>query len=176
MARATRLQPAAPAWHHAGMEIAIVPAADEDLPQVRVRLTDAGLTRAGIMEVPTALFVARRAGEVVGTAALERHGRYGLVRSVVVADEHRGGGLGSRLLDAVEEEAGRLGLAGLYLLTETAAPFFARRGYEVIDRDAGPNAVMASIEWSVVCSDTAVAMARRTGTAENPGSVDDGGP
>lgn len=145
------------------MDVAIVVAADEDLPQVRARLAAAGLIDDGLMEVPTSLFVARRGDDVVGAAALELHGGDGLVRSVVVGDDYRGSGLGSRLLDAVESEAGRLGLAGLYLLTETAAPFFTRRGYEIIGRDAGPDAVMASIEWCVACSDTAVAMRKVMG-------------
>jgi amino-acid N-acetyltransferase len=157
------MEPALGFWHHVPMDVAIVAAADEDLPEVRARLSDAGLIDDGLMEVPTSLFVARWGGDVVGAAALERHGRDGLVRSVVVSDEYRGAGLGSRLLDAVEEEAERLGVAGLYLLTETAAPFFTRRGYEIIDRDAGPDAVMASIEWCVACSDTAVAMRKVTG-------------
>ena len=32
--------------------------------------------------------------------------------------------------------------------------------YRVIGRDAGPAAVMASVEWSSACPDSAVAMAR----------------
>lgn len=133
-------------------------AADDDLPAVQALLDDAALPTAGLMEVPTSLFVLRDGDEMVGAAALERHGGDGLVRSVVVAAGRRGAGLGRLLVDAVEDEAAVLGLATLYLLTETAAPFFARRGYAAMDRGSAPAAVAAAVEWSVACGDTAVAM------------------
>lgn len=140
------------------MSVSIEYATADDFAAVRAMLLAFDMTIEGLLEVPTSLFVAVEEDEIVGIAALERHGPDGLVRSVVVAEEHRGSGLGSRLVDAVEEEAGQLGLDALYLLVGEAAPFFAGRGYEIIERDAAPGPVMESVEWSEACPDDAVAM------------------
>jgi amino-acid N-acetyltransferase len=47
----------------------------------------------------------------------------------------------------------------LYLLTETAAGFWPRFGFERIGRDAAPAAVRGSAEWHGGCPASAVAMA-----------------
>lgn len=134
---------------------------DPDLAAFRSVVTRAGLPLDGLGAVPTDVFVASVGGHVVGVAAIERHGTHGLVRSVAVDPGHQGRGIGTALLDSLERHALETGIEGLYLLTETAEAFFAGRGYLPIGRDAGPVSVMASVEWSSACPDSAVAMARR---------------
>jgi amino-acid N-acetyltransferase len=56
------------------------------------------------------------------------------------------------------ERAAELGLRRIYLLTETAAPFFARLGFTPVDRDAVDEAVQASEEFSRLCPATAAVM------------------
>ena len=51
-----------------------------------------------------------------------------------------------------------MGLDGLYLLTDTASDFFARRGYRRVGRAEGPAPIMQSVEWSEACADTATPM------------------
>jgi amino-acid N-acetyltransferase len=140
------------------VSVTIEYASADDFAAVRAMLIEFDMTIEGLLEVPTSMFIAVEEDEIVGVAALERHGPNGLVRSVVVAEGHRGSGLGSRLVDAVEEEARQLGLDALYLLVEEATPFFAGCGYEIIERDAAPGPVMESVEWSEACSEDAVAM------------------
>jgi len=137
-----------------------------DLPTIRELLVDAGLPVDGLFEVPTSLFVARDGDLVVGAVALERHGDDGLLRSLVVDPSQRGKGIGSGLAGAAEAAALRQGMEGVYLLTETAADFFARQGYEPIPRDGAPEAVMASIEWTVACGASAVPMRKRIERAD----------
>ena len=108
--------------------------------------------------------VARDDTAVVGAAAIEPHGDAGLLRSVVVAPELRGTGVGANLLASAEALAGELGIGELYLLTETAEAWFARRGYERLDRDDVPERVRRSVEFVTACSDKAVAMKRRLGS------------
>jgi len=138
--------------------IAIESARTSDLPSVRDLILAAGLPLDGFGAVPTETYVARDRGVVVGTASLETHGGDGLLRSVAVDEIRRGERIGAALAGAAEARAREAGLAGVYLLTETAPDFFAHRGYVVIDRDAGPGPIMASVEWSVGCGDTAVPM------------------
>jgi amino-acid N-acetyltransferase len=130
-------------------------------PGARALIHDAGLPLDGLGDVPTDFFAAHEDDDLVGVAALEHHGPHGLLRSVAVAQERRGEGFGTLLVDAVEHHARAMTVDGIYLLTDTAAAFFAERGYEVIARDAGPVPIMASVEWSVACGETAVPMVLR---------------
>jgi amino-acid N-acetyltransferase len=80
--------------------------------------------------------IAREGGRIVGCAAVEPYGSVGLLRSACVAPPLRGLGLGSRLVDRAEAVAAARGIAELFLLTETAANWFARRGYEPDARES----------------------------------------
>jgi amino-acid N-acetyltransferase len=134
-----------------------------DLPAIRALLDAAGLPVEGLMEVPTDLVVARQGDRIVAAGALEHHGADALIRSVVVASTVRSSGVGSGIVAELERVAAVSGVADLYLLTETAADFFAGRGYRRIRRDAAPDPVRASVEWAEVCGDSAVPMVLRAG-------------
>jgi len=107
--------------------------------------------------------VASDGERVLGVIGMERHGDTGLLRSLVVADEIRGTGMGARLVSSLEELAQAEGCQRLVLLTQTAAPFFASRGYEVIERDAAPADVRASAEFRSLCPASATCMAKMLG-------------
>ncbi len=98
------------------------------------------------------------AGEVIGCAAVELYGDAGLLRSVAVDAAQQGRGLGSRLVDAALELARAHGVTRLYLLTETAAPYFARRGFVPLARAEVAPAVAASVEFQHACPASAQAM------------------
>lgn len=75
------------------------------------------------------VFVASVAGVVVGTASL----RGSSVRTVFVAPDMQGRGVGRQLMQAVEQAALAAGLAELTLQsTITAEGFYARLGYVVL--------------------------------------------
>ena len=132
-----------------------------DVPAVEALLTAAGLPLAGAAEaIMGAGVVARDHERVVGAAAVERYGEAGLLRSVVVAETWRGAGLGRALVDAAERLASAAGVRSLYLITETAAAWFPKLGYEVVPRDEARAAVGASVEFAMACATTGVAMRR----------------
>lgn len=93
--------------------------------------------------------------------AVEPYGGAGLLRSLAVAPEARGRGLGVRLVDAAEARARADGLGALYLLTTTAAPFFEARGYALVDRTEVPEPVRQSAEFASVCPSTAASLGKR---------------
>jgi amino-acid N-acetyltransferase len=132
-----------------------------DLPAVRSLLSDAGLPLHGVDEAFRHGLVAQTGGAIVGAAAIEPYGPDGLLRSVVVAPELRGTGLGHSLVAAAETSARALGIRDLYLLTETAIDWFPRLGYETLPRDGVPAPIAASVEFTVSCPDTGVLMRRR---------------
>lgn len=95
---------------------------------------------------------------LVGVIGVEVYGDVGLVRSMAVDPEFRGQGLASALYDELAAWWGSRG--PLVLLTETAEGFFARRGFQVVDRAALPEAVHASAEFQGLCPVSAKAMMR----------------
>jgi amino-acid N-acetyltransferase len=105
-------------------------------------------------------FVARERGGLVGVAGVERLGEHGLLRSLAVRAEHRGRGIGSRLCDDAEAAAARAGVRALYLLTTSAADFFAARGFARVDRAAVPASIQASAQFRELCPATASAMSK----------------
>lgn len=150
-----------------GVERAIVraaivePAAPTDISTIEALLAAAGLPLDGAAEAFGLGVVARDGdGRVVGAAAVERFGAAGLLRSVVVAADRRGTGLGREVVMAAEDLARSHGIRDLYLLTQTAADWFPRLGYAAVPRDEAIAAVGASIEFTTVCRDTGVPMRR----------------
>ena len=135
-----------------------------DVQAIEGLLTAAALPLAGAADAFGTGLVARDGEAVVGAAAIEPYGDAGLLRSVVVASERQGSGIGARLVDASETLATELGIDELYLLTDTAEAWFAGRGYQRVERENVPARVRISIEFTTACSDTAVAMKRRLGS------------
>jgi amino-acid N-acetyltransferase len=141
----------------------IRPATSDDLPAIARLLEEAGLPTAGVADALGGFVVAEQDGALVGVAGLEVHGRDGVLRSVAVVPWVRGSGLGGLLTERILEDARRAGLRRLYLLTTTAADYFPRYGFRVIDRQAASPEVRASIEFRDVCPASAVAMALALG-------------
>jgi amino-acid N-acetyltransferase len=79
------------------------------------------------------------------------YGPDALLRSLAVTPEHRGNGLGRRLADAVLALARQQGADRVYLLTETAAPFFRRLGFRDVARADVPEGIRGSLEFATLC-------------------------
>jgi amino-acid N-acetyltransferase len=142
------------------MPVVISPAAPADLPAVFDLLDRGKLPRAGLdLRVATTL-VAKDGSRLVGTAALELYGSSALLRSVAVAAERRGEGLGAALTAAALDLAQRRGVSMIYLLTETAAEFFPKFGFQPVPRSEVDRAVLDSPEFTTACPVTALVMAR----------------
>jgi amino-acid N-acetyltransferase len=139
----------------------VVRATSTDWPAIRALLTGAGLTLDGASEAFATGLLAIEEASPVGCAAIEPYGDAALLRSVAVDAERRERGVGSGLVRAAEALARATGAGEMILLTETAAPFFGRLGYTVVDRSTVPPAVAGSVEFTTACSTTALAMRRR---------------
>ncbi len=130
----------------------------EDLPAARALLDAAGLPgddlRADLLD---GFVLAERAGRLAGVAGVEVHGDAGLLRSVAVAEDARGTGLGGRLVDDRIAWARARRLRVLALLTTTAAAWFPRRGFRTVARAAFPEALKESSEFRGGCCASAAA-------------------
>ena len=131
-----------------------------DVDAVEGLLRAANLPLDGAADAFSLGVVARDGDDVIAAAAIERYGEAGLLRSVVVAGDRRGAGVGREIVTAAESLARDAGIHDLYLLTETAVDWFPRLGYEVVERPLAEAAVGASIEFTTVCRDTGVPMRR----------------
>ena len=133
-----------------------------DAEPLRQLLQDADLTVSDLAPEWLGHFlIARQGTDVVGAAGIERYGEAGLLRSVAVRIDRRGSGLGKRLVQAMEMQAGQLGVRHLYLLTTTAPEFFSVLGYRQLGRDAAPSAIRTSTQFSELCPASAVFMVKQ---------------
>lgn len=89
--------------------------------------------------------VAEVAGTVVGCGALHVLWEdLAEVRTLAVADDHRGRGLGHQLLEQLVEDAAELGVSRLFCLT-FEVDFFSRNGFEVIEGTPVDSEVFAEL-------------------------------
>lgn len=137
----------------------ITPARPTDLQAILDLLERATLPRVGLEPHLGTALVIREDGDIVGSAVLELYGEAALLRSVAVAPERQGEGLGQALTAAALELARRRGVRTVYLLTETAARFFPKFGFQAIDRADVDRAVLRSTEFTTACPASALVMA-----------------
>lgn len=136
--------------------VTLAPARDADLAEVRALAAQCELPVEGIADqFPRGYVVARRGATMVGAAGLETYDASGVLRSVMVAPGERSTGLGvaltaNRLVDARERS-----LDAVYLLTTTAAPFYARFGFQDFPRPEVPAAIAQSPEFASICPSSA---------------------
>ena len=128
--------------------------------QVLALLAANGLPEAGLADHMGTTLIAEADGDIVGSAALELYGQAALLRSVAVDHRFRNCGLGHRLVDRTLELATQRQVRRVYLLTETAVPYFARLGFQAVARGDVDRAVTASVEFQSVCPQSAQAMVR----------------
>jgi amino-acid N-acetyltransferase len=120
-----------------------------------------GLPLDGLREVLPTTVVARDAGTIVGTAALELYTDGALLRSVAVAPERQGQGLGHELTQAAIHLADQRHVPAVYLLTTTADRFFPKFGFQRIERAEVPADVQTSVEFTSACPSSATVMRKR---------------
>jgi amino-acid N-acetyltransferase len=133
----------------------------EDVDGVLALLTEQQLPLDGLREQVGSLLVVRKEGRIVGSAALEMYADGALLRSVAVADDLRGQGLGRELTDAAIELARGQHVPAVYLLTTTADQYFPKFGFERIPRADVPATVQASVEFQSACPASAIVMRNR---------------
>lgn len=131
----------------------------------RELLRDANLPLEGVGPGKGGLFLVAvdSAGRVAGGVGLDGMGPELLLRSLVVAPAERGSGLGRALLAAIEEMARDSGAESLFLLTETAARFFAGRGFLDLSREQAPACIRQTAEFAVLCPASARLMVKTLG-------------
>lgn len=107
-------------------------------------------------------YILKKDSEALGCVGLEIYEEHALLRSLAILERARGEGFGKLLVKRIEEYAREKNIDDIYLLTTTAEAFFSRLGYSTIKRKKFPAAVKKSQEFSSICSNSAVAMVKKT--------------
>ena len=97
-------------------------------------------------------FVVEEDDKVVATIAVEYDYNDALLRSLCVSQEKRNSGVGNELVSFIEEYVRQQGVQNIFLLTTTAADFFKKRGYTIIERSNVPKFIRNTKDYSVICA------------------------
>jgi amino-acid N-acetyltransferase len=143
-------------------------AAQKDISAITALLRGADLPHEDFADYLAHFLVVRRGSEIVGAIGYELHGADALLRSLVVAPELRGAGLGGRLVDQLTAAALTQGVKRFFLLTTTAETFFAKRGFQKGDRRSVPAAIAGTKEFNSLCPVSAVCMTRSLEAVREP--------
>ena len=144
-----------------GATLTLRRADERELDYVESLLDANELPSADVRTSPARFYVGYAGDERVGIGGLESYGTDGLLRSVVVERSARGNGFGTALCDALERRIRADGVQTLYLLTTTAADFFADRGYATLERADVPAAIRETDQFDELCPASATCMRKQ---------------
>jgi N-acetylglutamate synthase-like GNAT family acetyltransferase len=134
-----------------------IPATDKRLLE---RLAAAGLPTSDLGEPGQVFFAFGNAARAIGCGGFLVAGEHALLRSIVVDADLRGTGVGSQILRRLTDLARLHGAREAWLLTTDAATFFARHGFETVDRANAPAVISATPQFAGVCPGGATLMMR----------------
>ena len=103
-------------------------------------------------------YVAREDSNPVGVVGLQLFSGNALLRSLGVSQAARAHGLGTSLVRQAEQHAREHGAKQVYLLTNDAKAFFAKRGYAEVQRSVAPPEIRATSQFGSSCCSTAALM------------------
>ena len=136
-------------------------AGEQDMAAIRDLLRKSELHFDDIDGKPGQQFLVAWEGSTLsGTVALEQAGEFALLRSLAVAAEYRRRGIATKLVQQIETVARSQKIKALYLLTMTAADFFADRGFHQADRAQAPAGLQETSEFKGICPASAVCMTK----------------
>jgi amino-acid N-acetyltransferase len=138
--------------------IRFVAATVADVPEIKSLLAENDLPTAGVEEHWTAFVIAREGRALVGCGGAEVYDSAALIRSIAVAAPRRGSGIGDQIVRRLLDNLKKRGVAELYLLTTTAEKYFAKRGFEKVDRGHVPPQLLRSREFQDACPASATCM------------------
>jgi amino-acid N-acetyltransferase len=98
---------------------------------------------------------------VVGTGGLDSSGVSALLRSITVNPNQQGQRLGQEIVQTMLWLARERNIEVVYLLTQSAAFFFEKLGFETIDRSQAPAEISGTTEFAGVCPASATCMMLR---------------
>ncbi len=128
-----------------------------DFGNIHALLSANGLPTDGVEPGIGTFFVADRAG-IVGVVGYEQYGTAVLLRSLAVDTVQRKAGIAGALVNHLFTGIRQAGITEVYLLTETAARYFSKHGFEIIAREEIPANILASSALGYTCPSSSLCM------------------
>lgn len=144
----------------AGRQAVVRQAVSSDFAGIHALLTECGLPCAGVQASSGQYWVAAQAGQLVGVIGAEYYDAAALLRSFAVTPAWRRSGIAAALLEQVWQAVQEQGSTVAYLLTNTAATYFACRGFTVVERTVLPPRLLAESALGSACAASSICMAR----------------
>lgn len=130
-----------------------------EIESVKALLISHDLPIEGVEENADNFLVAFDNERLIACAGIERVGTAALLRSVAVAGDRRGTGLGRQIVSVLLDKARSEGTGEIVLLTTTARDFFAEKlGFAVTARERFDATFRESAEWNLPRCSSAVVM------------------
>ncbi len=139
----------------------ITEAATGDLPLVSQLLLNNNLPVEDLAPGKQRFWIIRQDGRIVSVIGLEEYDEYGFLRSMATDPAYRNRGMAAALLNALLTHAESAGLKEVFLLTETAAGWFGKKGFQKFDRGQVPDQVKTSAEFTHLCPSSATVMKKK---------------
>src|SRR4030042_7184022 len=136
----------------------ITEASGTDIPDIFSLLEQCLLPTEDISSEKQLFWVIKKDQQIQGTIAIENYSPYGLLRSFAVHPSYRKQAMGTTLLYHTIEQAEKLGIEFLYLLTDTAARYFEAREWIYVRRESVPEKVRLSEQFKSICSESTACM------------------
>jgi len=106
-------------------------------------------------------FIAVEDNKLTGVIGMDRYGTDGLLRSAIVQKEYRNKGIAAALVARLFDEAAKQGVSTLYLITDTAAAYFEKKGFNKITKAEVAPAVLESKEFNGLCPASSIIMVQK---------------
>ncbi|MGD8305336.1 MAG: arsenic resistance N-acetyltransferase ArsN2 [Ignavibacteria bacterium] len=133
----------------------------KDLNTIKSLLDSVSLPSIDIESHISNFLILEAEGIMMGTIGLEIYDKTALLRSLAVKREFQGKGYGQILCRELLSRAGEFDIENIFLLTETAKDFFTREGFQVIEREAVPDEIKRTNEYSTLCPSDSTCMFKR---------------
>jgi amino-acid N-acetyltransferase len=116
------------------------------------------MSTVGISSSLKSFILAKSAKRIIGAVGVEIYDGLGYLRRLVVQPEFRGKGIGGGLCSRAVAHAHLRNVNELFLLTTTAQRFFAKLGFQKVDRRFVPAPIKSSDDYRTLCPVTTVCM------------------
>ena len=126
-------------------------ATTQDLDLIKRLLENESLPSSDLDLTKIDLYLFTEGDHLIGISGLECSAPFALLRSMVVPKNLQGQGIGKRILQRSLEIARHQEINELYLLTETAGPFFEKLGFSQGNREDAPDFIKSTVQFSHLC-------------------------
>ncbi|MFC4705179.1 MULTISPECIES: arsenic resistance N-acetyltransferase ArsN2 [Paraburkholderia] len=143
-------------------------AAASDLFAITALLAANDLPTVGVAEHLTNFIVGVVPSGIIACGGVEYYAEFALIRSIAIATEVRGHGLGKAIVARLLAECRTRAVQSVVLLTTTAERYFAGQGFTPVTRHEVPQPLLASSQFQGVCPASAATMLRALDVGEGP--------